>query len=88
MRPVEFGYADPVRGELRRDVNVVPLVAVGLDSKLLVVPLGDGRLSAARSRAHEDLLDATDERDAAFAAAVRMDVCARPGGVHAEVGRG
>ena len=28
--------------------------------------------------------DATDERDAAFAAAVRMDVCARRGGVHAE----
>jgi LmbE family N-acetylglucosaminyl deacetylase len=40
VRPVEFRYADPVRGELRRDVNVVPLVAVGLDSKLLVVPLG------------------------------------------------
>ena len=40
VRPVEFRYADPVRGELRRDVNVVPLVAVGLDSRLLVVPLG------------------------------------------------
>jgi LmbE family N-acetylglucosaminyl deacetylase len=40
VRPVEFRYADPVRGELRRDVNVAPLVAVGLDSKLLVVPLG------------------------------------------------
>jgi len=40
VRPVQFRYADPVRGELRRDINVVPLVAVGLDSKLLVVPLG------------------------------------------------
>src|SRR5207247_5306324 len=39
-RPVQFRYADAVRGELRRDVNVVPRVAVGLDNPLLVVPLG------------------------------------------------
>jgi LmbE family N-acetylglucosaminyl deacetylase len=39
-RPVQFRYADAVRGELRRDVNVVPRVAVGLDTSLLVVPLG------------------------------------------------
>jgi LmbE family N-acetylglucosaminyl deacetylase len=38
--PVQFRYADSVRGELRRDVNVVPAVAVGLDTRLLVVPLG------------------------------------------------
>lgn len=39
-RPVEFRFADPVRGELRRFVNVVPPIAVGLDSKLLIVPTG------------------------------------------------
>ena len=39
-RPVQYRYADAVRGELRRDVNVVPRVAVGLDTPLLVVPLG------------------------------------------------
>src|SRR5262245_45503918 len=39
-RPVQFRYADDVRGELRRDVNVVPRMAVGLDTSLLVVPLG------------------------------------------------
>ena len=39
-RPVQYRYADQVRGELRRDVNIVPRVAVGLDTKLLVVPLG------------------------------------------------
>jgi LmbE family N-acetylglucosaminyl deacetylase len=39
-QPVQFRRADSVRGELRRDVNVVPAVAVGLDSRLLVVPLG------------------------------------------------
>ncbi len=38
--PVMFRYADRVRGELRRAVNVVPAVAVGVDSKLMIVPLG------------------------------------------------
>jgi hypothetical protein len=39
-RPLQFRYADDVRGELRRDVNVVPRIAVGVDTSLLVVPLG------------------------------------------------
>lgn len=39
-RPVQYRVADGVRGELRREVNVVPAVAVGLDSRLLIVPLG------------------------------------------------
>jgi LmbE family N-acetylglucosaminyl deacetylase len=39
-RPVQYRFADRVRGELRRDVHVVPLMAVGLDSRLLIVPLG------------------------------------------------
>jgi LmbE family N-acetylglucosaminyl deacetylase len=39
-KPVQFRYADDVRGELRRDINVVPRLAVGLDTSLLIVPLG------------------------------------------------
>ena len=39
-QPVQYRLADSVRGELRRDVNVVPAVAVGLDTRLLIVPLG------------------------------------------------
>jgi hypothetical protein len=39
-RPVAFRFADRVRGELRRQINVVPPVAVGIDSPLLIVPLG------------------------------------------------
>lgn len=35
---VEYRYADDIRGELRRDLNVVPLVSVALDNNLLVVP--------------------------------------------------
>jgi LmbE family N-acetylglucosaminyl deacetylase len=37
-RPVRYRFADRVRGELRRDVNVVPQLSVDLDSNLLVVP--------------------------------------------------
>jgi LmbE family N-acetylglucosaminyl deacetylase len=42
-RPVQHRFADPVRGELRRDVAVVPPVSVGLDSRLLIVPTGEAR---------------------------------------------
>jgi hypothetical protein len=38
--PARFRYADPVRGELRREVNVVPTVAVGFSSTLFVLPTG------------------------------------------------
>jgi LmbE family N-acetylglucosaminyl deacetylase len=37
-RPVRYRFADRVRGELRRDLNVVPELAVSFDSSLLVVP--------------------------------------------------
>jgi LmbE family N-acetylglucosaminyl deacetylase len=40
-RPAQFRVADRVRGELRRDLNVVPAVSVGLDSRLLIVPAGN-----------------------------------------------
>jgi LmbE family N-acetylglucosaminyl deacetylase len=39
-RPVEYRLADGVRGELRREFNVVPAVGVALDTPLLIVPLG------------------------------------------------
>jgi len=38
VRPVRYRYADRVRGELRRDLSVVPELSVGFDSDLLVVP--------------------------------------------------
>ncbi len=37
-RPVQFRYADSTRGEIRRDLNVVPALSVSVDHKLLVVP--------------------------------------------------
>jgi LmbE family N-acetylglucosaminyl deacetylase len=37
-REVEYRYADDIRGEIRRDLNVVPAVTVGLESNLLIAP--------------------------------------------------
>jgi hypothetical protein len=37
-RPVRYRFADRVRGELRREVAVVPELSVSLDSDLLIVP--------------------------------------------------
>lgn len=36
---VQFRFADPSRGEIRRDINVVPAMSVSVDQDLLVVPL-------------------------------------------------
>ncbi|HEX8289004.1 MAG TPA: PIG-L family deacetylase [Pyrinomonadaceae bacterium] len=38
-KPVQYRYADDIRGELRRNVNVVPAVDVALESNLLVAPI-------------------------------------------------
>jgi LmbE family N-acetylglucosaminyl deacetylase len=37
-KPVQYRCADDIRGEIRRDLSVVPKVAVGLESDLLIVP--------------------------------------------------
>ena len=36
--PLVYRYADQIRGEIRRDVNVVPLVTNALESNLAIVP--------------------------------------------------
>ena len=38
--PVSYRFADQIRGELRRIPAVVPPISVGLDTSLLVVPVG------------------------------------------------
>jgi LmbE family N-acetylglucosaminyl deacetylase len=40
-QPLQYRYADQTRGEIRRDVNIVPALSVSLDQKLLVVPYSD-----------------------------------------------
>lgn len=40
-RPVEFRFADDVRGEIRRNVDVVPKISVELDQSMMIVPYSD-----------------------------------------------
>ncbi|HLL16909.1 MAG TPA: PIG-L family deacetylase [Pyrinomonadaceae bacterium] len=37
--PVEYRYLDAVRGEVRRELNVVPVLSVQVDPALIIVPL-------------------------------------------------
>jgi LmbE family N-acetylglucosaminyl deacetylase len=39
-REVQYRYADDIRGELRRQLNVVPAVTLGLESNLLIAGVG------------------------------------------------
>jgi LmbE family N-acetylglucosaminyl deacetylase len=39
-REVGYRYSDDIRGELRRNLNVVPAATVGLESNLLIAPTG------------------------------------------------
>lgn len=40
-REVEYRYSDDIRGEIRRDLNVVPAVTVGLESNLLIATVSN-----------------------------------------------
>lgn len=40
-REVQYRYADDIRGEIRRDLNVVPAVSTGLESNLLIAPVSN-----------------------------------------------
>ncbi len=40
-QPLQYRYADPSRGEIRREVNVVPMLSLSVDQKLLIVPQSD-----------------------------------------------
>lgn len=40
-RPVEYRYADDIRGEIRRNVDVVPKVTIEMDQSLMIVPFSD-----------------------------------------------
>ena len=83
-RPVQFRYADAVRGELRRDVNIVPRVAVGLDTPLLVVAARQHGESAETGRARDQLFAETSHRHVAASSSAGLDVHAGAGVVHAE----
>lgn len=40
-QPVQYRFADDVRGEIRRDLELVPDLTIGVDQKLLIVPYSE-----------------------------------------------
>jgi LmbE family N-acetylglucosaminyl deacetylase len=36
IQPVQYRYADPIRGEVRRDLNVVPALSVAIEPELII----------------------------------------------------
>ncbi len=40
-RPIEYRFADDIRGEIRRNVDIVPTVSVELDQAMMIVPSSD-----------------------------------------------
>ncbi len=39
-QPIQYRYADQTRGEIRRDIDIVPALSISADQKLLIVPAG------------------------------------------------
>jgi hypothetical protein len=65
-RPVQYRFADRVRGELRRDLNVIPELSVGLDSQLLIVP------TSGAPRAQRLVVTATSHVNRTMTGALRL----------------
>ncbi|MGI8493792.1 MAG: PIG-L family deacetylase [Pyrinomonadaceae bacterium] len=65
-KSVQYRYADDIRGELRRDLNVVPLVGVSLDSNLLIVP------AAARAQTQKVVLSVTNNAPRETAGSIKL----------------
>jgi LmbE family N-acetylglucosaminyl deacetylase len=67
-QPVQYRYADPVRGEVRRDLNVVPALAVALDPGLIIVPSGP------KGGARRMVVRLTQNSSRALSGTVRLEV--------------
>jgi hypothetical protein len=60
-RPLVYRYADPVRGEIRRGLNVAPALTVAFDSQLEIVALSDlGKSRRIAVRLQNQTLDRAD----------------------------
>jgi LmbE family N-acetylglucosaminyl deacetylase len=66
-QPVEYRYLDNVRGEVRRELNVVPELTVRIDPALEIVPRGSTRLP------QPPALRLTDNMKEGGASAARFD---------------
>ncbi|HEX9927679.1 MAG TPA: PIG-L family deacetylase [Pyrinomonadaceae bacterium] len=67
-KPIQYRFADQIRGELRRDLNVVPLVGVGLDSNLVIAPVSP------RVQRHKIVVSVTNNAPRPTKGAARLDL--------------
>lgn len=44
-QPVEYRFADDIRGEIRRELNVVPEISINLDQNLIIAPQSEKPLT-------------------------------------------
>ena len=86
-RPVEYRFADRVRGEIRRNVEVVPALTVGLDSRLLVVPSGAAPQQRTHGGARREPVTPAGERHVVAHCAGGLDRHPRRSALHAEARR-
>lgn len=69
-QPLQYRFADPVRGEVRRAVAVVPAVSVNLDTDLLIVPVRDA--SDARGTTRRIAARVTNNSSSAVSGQIRL----------------
>lgn len=69
-QPLQYRFADAVRGEVRRAVAVVPAVSVGFDTDLLIVPVRDA--SDTRGTTRRIAVRLTNNSSSAVSGQVRL----------------
>ena len=64
--PVEYRYADPIRGEIRREINIVPRISLNPEQNLLVVS------QTRRTQTKKIILNVSDNSSAAADGTARL----------------
>lgn len=67
-RNVQYRFADDIRGEIRRDINIVPAITIGLESNLLIAPV------ATKPVKHRVVMSVTNNRMQAVSGSATFDV--------------
>ncbi|MGI8640495.1 MAG: PIG-L family deacetylase [Pyrinomonadaceae bacterium] len=67
-QPVQYRFADDIRGEVRRDLNVVPKISLNLDQDLLIVPQSD------KAQIRRIVLSLTNNSSSAIGGEARLNV--------------
>jgi hypothetical protein len=80
-QPVEYRFADDIRGEVRRNLNVVPKISLGLDQNLLIIPQSERAQTRqiVLSLTNNSLSPVSGEAKVKFAG--RMEICAERGNI-------